>query len=244
LGLSQTNFRGKKMFKVIEKVRKLIALGTNDGASEGERDNAIRMAHGLLAKHNLAMADIQESVEERIERFSEYQNKPWTGIAAKAMADLFFCGCYQESKKANIAGTGTKRKIYFIGKESNVTTAILMADYVISTIGRERNRNKYSYSFCNGAAHRILQRVSEIIASSSIQEGESTSTDLALISVYKSEQDANKAFIQNTVGELRKSKSSTRSQDLTAYWAGHTYGNGISLNGQINEDSSSTKQIA
>jgi hypothetical protein len=49
---------------VLERVRKLLALGTNAGATEGERDNAMRMAHALLAKYNLDMAQVQMETGE------------------------------------------------------------------------------------------------------------------------------------------------------------------------------------
>jgi len=231
------------MKKVIEKVRKLIALGTNSGATEGERDNAIRMAHGLLAKHNLVVSDLEEITESRIQQFSEYQNKPWAGVTVNAIAKLFFCSCYGEEKRANIPGTGTKRKIFFIGKEANVTAAILMADYVITAIRRERNRNKYSYSFCNGASAKISQRVQEIINSSSIQDGESTCTDLALVSVYKTEEEANQEFISKEVGLLKQKKYQARNNDALAYFAGCAYGNGISLNNQVGGSKSTTKSL-
>ncbi len=44
--------------KVLDKVRKLLALANNEAASEGERDNAMRMAHKLLTMHQLEMADV------------------------------------------------------------------------------------------------------------------------------------------------------------------------------------------
>jgi len=44
--------------KIIEKIQKLLALGSCTGATDGERDNALRMAHGLLLKHNLSMVKV------------------------------------------------------------------------------------------------------------------------------------------------------------------------------------------
>jgi len=60
---------------IIEKIKKLLALAADSGATEGERDNAIRMAHGLLAKHNLDMAQVTAS--QQIEGREKYQNDTW-----------------------------------------------------------------------------------------------------------------------------------------------------------------------
>ena len=231
------------MEKIINKVKKLISLGTNDGATDGERDNAIRMAHGLLAKHNLSMVDLEESIEERVKQFSEYSTVPWTGTAANAIAKLFFCYLYMENKPANEKGTGSKRKYFFIGKESNVITAILMADYIIKTIVKEQKKNGYSRSFCNGAAQKVAQRVLEIINSATIQDGESTCTDLAIISIYKSEEQANKEFAEKTAGKLVAAKSRATANNASDYLAGNAYGNGISLNGQISGSKSKTQRL-
>lgn len=222
------------MEKIINKVKKLIALGTNEGATEGERDNAIRMAHGLLAKHNLSMIDLSEVAEERTKLFSEYHNVPWTGVAANAIAKLFFCFCYAEGKRPNSIGQGSKRKLFFIGKESNVTTALLMSDYIISSINKEQKKNGYSRSFNNGAANRIAQRVSEIINSASVQNEDSSScTDLALVSIYKSEEQANKEFAEKAVGTLISKSSKQQNKNAKDYWAGHSFGGSINLNNQI-----------
>ena len=58
------------MEKILDKVKKLLAVANNEAATEGERDNALRMAHNMLAKHNLAMADLDE--HNKLEGRDEY----------------------------------------------------------------------------------------------------------------------------------------------------------------------------
>ena len=43
--------------KILARVRKLLNLANNAAATEGERDNAMRMAHATLAKYNLSLAE-------------------------------------------------------------------------------------------------------------------------------------------------------------------------------------------
>lgn len=60
--------------RVLARVRKMMALANDDAAaSDGERDNALRMAHATLLKHNLTMAAAEEAgatAEEARERDS------------------------------------------------------------------------------------------------------------------------------------------------------------------------------
>jgi len=46
--------------KVLERVKKMIALGNDAAATEAERETALRMAYNLLAKYNLSMSDLPE----------------------------------------------------------------------------------------------------------------------------------------------------------------------------------------
>ena len=43
-----------------DKIRKLLALASDPNASDGERDNASRMAARLMAKHDIDLADLEE----------------------------------------------------------------------------------------------------------------------------------------------------------------------------------------
>jgi hypothetical protein len=45
--------------KVLARVKKMMTLATDAGASEGERENALRMAHATLAKYNLTMSEAE-----------------------------------------------------------------------------------------------------------------------------------------------------------------------------------------
>ena len=75
---------------IIEKCRKLFTLANNDGATEGERDNALRMAYGLMAKHNLdeTMLD-SEDLRQILE--VEAPGAAWIRQVTNSVAGLFFC---------------------------------------------------------------------------------------------------------------------------------------------------------
>jgi hypothetical protein len=214
---------------IITKVKKLIALGTNEGATEGERDNAMRMAHGLLAKHNLSMVDVKDNDVSCVKVENDYYDERWCAIVSNYVAKLFFCFCYsQKSQK-----TKTKATFCIIGKEANATTAVLITNYVLKSIQKERIKGNYGRSFSNGAAQRIAYRVNEII--NKVDESEfSSSQALAVINLHKTEIEEAMDFVKKQCGvSLVAAKRKDTKQNLNEFMAGVNYGNGISLNNQI-----------
>lgn len=47
------------MDKIINRVKKMMALANDPAASDGERENALRMSYAILAKYNLDMTDVE-----------------------------------------------------------------------------------------------------------------------------------------------------------------------------------------
>lgn len=229
--------------KIIDKIKKLLAIANDSAASEGERDNALRMAHNFLIKHNLEMKDLQEHEikENRIfERLETFQMK-WCKGVAQSIAELFFCKMFTEGKV-----NGTKGRYCFVGKESNATTAAVMTEYVISSILKEArklygsNLAPESTSFGHGAKVKLWQRVKEMIKTTSISEG----TGLVVVEMYKQEQNANNEFISQGGIKLVPSKSKkTAISNLAAFGAGSVFGNKIDLNLQVQDNKPNSLQI-
>lgn len=44
--------------KIINRIKKMMALANDKAASDGERENALRMSYALMARHNLEMSDV------------------------------------------------------------------------------------------------------------------------------------------------------------------------------------------
>jgi hypothetical protein len=223
--------------KVIEKVKKLLALANNAAASDGERENALRMAHGFLAKHNLDMLDVAnyEQLEGREKLDIETFQMVWCKQICNSIAKLFFCK-YYAGEKLN----ATKGKHYFVGKTSNVITATIMSTYIINSVLKECRKNwahnlaPQSRSFSIGVADKLNIRIREMM-----EESKNTDVDaknaLILHNVYKTEEDANDAFIKSQGTALVDTKAK-KLKVLTAHYnAGQEFGNNISLNSQIHK---------
>jgi|GEM_PF-6145181 len=224
--------------KIIARVNKLIALAQNAGATDGERDNAMRMAHATLAKYNLKMGDLQdftETPEERTElNFVNYNHK-FNRTICNAIAKLYFCTCYFKNTVPLETSNAKKKCTYFfVGKESNVLTAKLMAEYLMKSIESERVKTAQGVIFNIGAANAIYWRVHDIIENNVENKEFSESTALAIVNLHKSEADANDEFIRNKGLKLEVSKNrKTKINDWESFNKGREFGNKINLSGQI-----------
>ena len=183
--------------KIIDRIRKLLKLAQDAGATDGERENAIRMAHATLAKYNIDMADVDMagSVEKRVEIYFDEWKQPFAKIICNAIAKLFFCKAYYISCSTNIPDAKRKCRYYFVGRESNTLTAMLMSQWVLKSLLSEFRKRKATTDFLNGASHKIASRVNQIIENSATNTEFSSSTALAVVSLYKTEAQANDEFL-------------------------------------------------
>jgi hypothetical protein len=231
----------------------MLRLANDAGASAGERDNAMRMAHATLAKHNLDLTSVEsapsnESPEEpRIESVGAFGGWLWARDTSISIAELFFCS-YIYSR----AESAPRVRHYFIGRTSNATTACLVAEFVVTAVSREASKlararyvggSGFVRSFGWGAAIRIRERVQQLKTDES-QLVKPTSAGMrptvnvvrqtiVLASVYESEQKANADFIATRYPNLGAARSGKRTVHAGAYGAGQVYGNTISLSRQL-----------
>ncbi len=230
--------------RILERVKKMLTLANDAAATEGERDNAMRMAHATLAKYNLSLAQAEGTQigsnrdDPRVDQTIETRSRPWIIRAAHAVAELFFC-------KYFFVRSGRNAKHYFIGRLSNVTTAKEIADFVIRSINREGrarakdqlNPNPWRLSFCKGAAEAVRTRCHQLRQdaekASQAAPVASTGTSLVLSSVYAHEVQANSAYLRDVLKiNLRSSRSRERGAG-EGYGEGRDYGSKVSLNRQI-----------
>ena len=232
--------------RALDRVKKMLALANDAAASEGERDNALRMAHATLAKYNLSLVDAQGAPqganEKRVDLALETLCWPWMRTTAHAVAELFFCKYFFVRSKKNYV------KHYFVGRMSNATTASGLTKYVIDSIEAEARRAKrraafagpdFVVSFCKGAAHKVYHRCQALReeaeqASQAAPTAQATGTALVLASVYRNELEANSAYLDDVLKlKLKTSASRERRADSGAYHAGAAFGAKVQLNRQL-----------
>ena len=237
------------MEKILSKIRKLMAIANDTAAGgEHERDTAMQMAYKLLAKHNLSLVDVDsvETQEKRDRLNAVLVGTVWSKRVAMTIAELFFCKYYVGCKV-----NAWKCHHYFIGKESNATTAMLMSEYVITSLLKEMRRlykedsNAAARSFGLGAVSKLSERVREIKAAQAAEQNTDVpGTALVLASLYNTENTANDEFLKLLGVHLSKGRSGKGTVTGDAYAAGKSFGEKINLQGQVGAGvKSTTKKI-
>lgn len=230
--------------KILERVKKMVALGNDAAATEAERETALRMAYNLLAKYNLSMSDLPEdqSTEARERQDVVISADRWARSLAQAVAKLFFC-------KYFYSGTGTsgKDKHCFVGRQSNVITARYMSEFLIKSVKREATTRYKSpttpqgRSFCVGTVDSIRKRVEEMIKN----DTESTpGTALVLVTLHQREADANEKWLNGTGVSLTTVRArADNSLRASAFYDGREYGKTVSLNQQVGANAGGFKRL-
>jgi len=123
--------------KVLDKVRKLFALG--DSPNKEEAESAVAKAHELLVRHNLSMQDVDVKDKEFIEAmlFDDKANRPsWQRDLGLIVAHHFmvsFIGTI-DSTRAIYVNSGNNAKSYkVVGTTVNVELALYTLNYLLGT---------------------------------------------------------------------------------------------------------------
>lgn len=218
------------MNPIVSKIQKMIALANDAGATEGERDNAMRMVHAMLAKHNLDINEVMVNEEEEtreVQSSAAHTTSVWCRHVSQSVAKLFFCKYY-------IHRSNGKVEHRFVGKSSNVATSVLMSQYVIDSIfsqAKKEYKDKVGRrSFCVGAQYKIDERVKVMMTANKV---EVTSTSVAVINLYKTEADANATFLRETGTKLTTRRSNQSNVDMKAFNSGGEFGGKVGLHAQM-----------
>lgn len=235
------------MDKILTRIRKMMAIANDAAASEAERDTALQMSYKLLAKYNLSMVDVDKHLpQEKRERLEVvFVSTIWARNVANTIAKLFFCK-YVVGPKTN----AWKGRHYFVGKESNATTAMLMSEYVVTSVLKQARRLykddscPEARSFAVGVADNLRIRVRELIAAQATESDAAPGTALVLANLYASEVSANDEFMLQIGFKTKPSTSRGKSSvQSNAYDTGREFGNTINLSSQIGNTKSSTLRI-
>lgn len=145
-----------------EKIKKLLAMTTERGATEAEAQVAMEKANQLLKEHNLNFADINSLEEKKDHREEDrFPAYPWARTICAAVAHLYDCIYYY-----NTGEDLRKTNHIFVGRKGNSETALLIAEFVVKTVLKEAlkaqkaagQNNRYATDFAQGAAARLSEK--------------------------------------------------------------------------------------
>lgn len=148
--------------KIIDRIRKLLALAdTGRGATEAEASLAAAKAAELMEEYGLSTMTVEMSGgkgEARASNKIGSTHEPWHLPLMVAIAESCFCFVDHER-------VGSYRKFEFrlIGRQSAVTTAGIMFDYLRKTIARLSREAlvESAFRFRCGCTERIVERLQE-----------------------------------------------------------------------------------
>ena len=245
--------------KVIDKVRKLLALAQNAGAAPNEAATAARQAQALMKKHNLEQSDVifkelkdRSNMEMQWVRATTRKNAPrpnadtplWAQFIAIPCADLFDC---QVNMRRVQLRQGSCSVVTFYGYKTDVQICAWTYEYLIDCVRRlgrdfeeaaERlaraghaNSNRESLdAFRTGCAQKIAARLRQLLEQKRQEErGNSTSTAL----VVSKQAAVNEAFPEQCFGREDAGKYT---KSAVAMMAGRIAGSKVNLNPTPLED--------
>jgi hypothetical protein len=219
------------MEKIIDKIRKLLALaGNND--SGAEREAALNKAHQLLLQHNLDMSQVADKVEE-VSAFNNamgFNPSPWIRTIVNSIAELYFC-------KFVWTRTGPKSfKATFVGMRVDAEIAQMVSESLVKSVMREAHaHNRITggsvASFKSGAAAKIYYRCRKLIDEAAIDSQPGTA--LVVQSLYKTRAQEADDWMKAHMGELKKPRSRLILRGDEAGQAGARFGETVSLTAQV-----------
>lgn len=177
---------------IIQRLQKLLALAEDKGATEAEAETAMRLAHELLAKHNLTLSDIAgaETIKVVEDKVDDRRPADWKHTVWNATARLYFC----EYVYKNIRRSIRMDRRYIIGRPDNVETTKQMAQYFIRTVLKiakndfacQQLGRKYTKEFLQGCAARLAFRMMVLKDQSNQEqkEGGATEAGTSLVVLY------------------------------------------------------------
>ena len=224
---------------ILNRVKKLLALTVERGATPEEAATACAKAQALLFEHNLSMLQVDtaefgipdekiENVEVKLD--ANTRTIGWKRSLLYCIAKNNFCSSLY------VPGTTIMQ---VVGKPSNVQ----VVEYMSATIGAEIERlsrhaaksvltKKAAFitSFCNGATSTVISRLNEQEKMNRTASAQCT----ALVVQSKSELDkAFKAFFPRTIAVNKRRSVS----DMSGYNAGREAGKGIGIHTGIGQGS-------
>lgn len=229
--------------KIIDRIKKLLAMAEHAGSNEHEATIAMERAYKLMAKHNIDRSEVNDNDEvEEVNgnSFTRKRGGPWARGVCHGIAALYFCEYYYRGGKQR---TDTHS---FVGTEGNVAIAQMVSNYVMDMIDGEAKRTavstpfetktQYLNSFRNMASQRIKTRCFEMVAEAKAGEmkDETGTTNLpALLSVYEQHQTQAQEWMKENVAGLRTKAMRSRSTSSAGASAGLSAGNRVNLRPSI-----------
>ena len=222
---------------IIEKVQALLAKVPERGATEAEAATALEMAHRLLVKHNLSMAEVETITSEAGQVVEEREwavgangqirrgSSGWQGVLATLIAGHFFV------RVLGVQGSGV---LIFVGRPDNVATVRELNSWIVRQVswlaleacheeGRVARYEKAWLVSCRiGIVARINQRLRDMVAARAAE-------DVKMRTLVVRYDDENAKFVRERHGAISSERANFDGLNIEGYEAGIETGDSVSL---------------
>ena len=215
---------------VLDKVRKLLALGTSP--SEAEAAAAVEKARLLLARWGMTLSDIEkEKLSTHEETLLQKQRlRPWELDLISVVGMATFTKPLR-----------TNGRVLIIGRDVNVASAQALFSYLhplLVFLGRMYNHpTLHLESFRRGVVNRLWQRLKETLGESSAGASSPSSPSEERALVVQMEQITEQENSEHLASRYGRTKI-MRTKKMVhgdSYQRGKAVGNTISLNRQLDQ---------
>lgn len=123
----------------IDRIRKLLSLANDEGASENEAEVARQLAESMMEAAGISEADLDDDggldplTTVRPESSGPVPGAAWYGIAAMAVARVIGCRVYRDIYRVN---KRRRSRLVWVGTDAQREAAIEMYRWVVSQIDR------------------------------------------------------------------------------------------------------------
>lgn len=135
-----TQLTDEKKAKLIEKIKKCLALGKDPSAFQHEAESAMEMAQRLMEEYNLSVTDVEVDEVVEVEFVTDRSRIiQWKALLAKYVANGFECQLFTRKGRGvgrSLDGQYHPSKLVFIGTKVDVEVAIYVFKYLSTVVER------------------------------------------------------------------------------------------------------------
>jgi len=213
--------------KAIDKINKLLALGTSP--NENEAKLATERANKLLLKYNLTMDQIQkkETIQSSMD-LGKTRLSSWESILMKSICELNMCEV--------LTSRGRTVAFIVIGKDINVITSKNMFEYLTDAVIALAKKNagkgvaaKNSYKI--GVVYGLIERLDALKESNMTEDFEGT-TAVAIYDLYSLTKKKNEAYMNDNF-KVKKSRTNVNVSNFGEFQNGKRDSKNINFNKQV-----------
>ena len=220
--------------KVIERIRKLLALSTSPNQAEAE--SAMKFAQKLMEQYRIDSTDVEMGEIESVtlnQAKGRVKLTVWQTILLNAIARSNYCTFivmrtfigYDTMRRRKLARTRL-----LVGRQVNLLATQLMFDYAVEVgirLSKKINGAANKNSFLNGFADGVFMQLEKSKDQWGVEEKE------ALVLTGDRLFAENKKFISEKVGKTTKDETGLQRSLNKTYHKGFEKGNTLSLNRQV-----------